>query len=246
MSAQANPSGSSSGFSQDDLLSAKAGDNAAQIQQLKDLISQYQQRDQQYQSQLDQAVQQLNQENSQISGLSATVVRASAARGHHDHPGRESPHPARVGRRPARSSFEERVSEMKPLKNSHPCLDRLSECGWICWGLGLSGPCRQTRAADDRLASRNATQPAAHPRAAATLGRLCQQSSIAALDASDSVGAGLSAAADVGVLMEYHSFRAMNTDMLLAAEGSERSTRAAFAAARSFIEASERPSHPIL
>ena len=39
--------------------------------------------------------------------------------------------------------------------------------------------------------------------------------------------------------MEYHSFRAMNTDMLLAAEGSERSTRAAFAAARSFIEASE-------
>jgi thiamine biosynthesis lipoprotein len=39
--------------------------------------------------------------------------------------------------------------------------------------------------------------------------------------------------------MEYHSFRAMNTDMLLAAEGSERSTRGAFEAARSFIEASE-------
>ncbi len=71
---QADPPGSSSAISQADLPSSAVGNGAAQIQQLKDLIAQYQQRDQQYQSQLDQAVQQLNQENSQIQAYQQLLL----------------------------------------------------------------------------------------------------------------------------------------------------------------------------
>jgi hypothetical protein len=71
---QAALPGSSSAAAPADPSSGTADATAAQVRQLTDLVTQYQQREQQYKSQLDQVSQELSQENSQIQSYQQLLL----------------------------------------------------------------------------------------------------------------------------------------------------------------------------